>query len=114
MVSPASAPAFPAGAAAERFGAVIVAVAGGGVAGATRRGFLSSTGGALPAAGRAARGFFGSPAVLRGGPAAALTRTGSGLRPPALLTAGPAARFFPFARLGAGLFGGLHGSSKNH
>ena len=35
-------------------------MAGGGVAGATRRGFLSSTGGALPAAGGAATGFFGA------------------------------------------------------
>src|SRR5256886_4222940 len=114
IVSPSSPSAFTAGAAAERFAAIIVAVAGGGVAGATRRGFLSSTGGALPAAGRAARGFFGSAAVLRGCPAAALTRTGSGLRPTAFLTAGRLAGFLPFADLGAGLLAGINGSSKQH
>ena len=42
-------------------------MAGGGVAAATRTGFLSSTGGAHPAAGTAARGFFGAAAVLLAG-----------------------------------------------
>jgi len=92
----------------------MVAVAGGGVAGVTRRGFLSSTGGALPAAGGAATGFFGAAALLRACPGAALTRTGSGLWPTAFLTAGRLGAFLPFADLGAGLLPGINGSSKRH
>src|SRR2546430_6594328 len=100
MVSPASAPAFPAGAAAERFGAVIVAVAGGGVAGVTRRGFLSSTGGALPAAGGAAPRLFRAPPPLRACPGAAPTRTRSGLWPTPLLTPRPPGALLPPSGLG--------------
>src|ERR1700730_11420922 len=115
MVSPSSPSAFTAGAAAERFAVIIVAVAGGGaVAAPARSGFLGSTGGSPPVAGTAARGFFGAPTGLRACATAALTRSGSGLRPTAFLTAGRLAAFLPFADLGAGLLAGINGSSKRH
>src|SRR5947207_1603158 len=52
--------------------------------------------------------------VLRACATAALTRTGSGLRPTGFLSAGRLAAFLPFADLGAGLLAGIKGSSKRH
>jgi hypothetical protein len=65
-------------------------------------------------AGTAGSGFFDAATVLRACAAAALTRTGSALRPTAFLTAGRLAAFLPFADFGAGLLAGINGSSKQH
>jgi len=86
----------------------IEVAARGGLAGASgRSGFLVSAAGSLAAAGAAAPGFFGGGAVLCGGAATALTRSGSGLCAVAFLTAGRLAAFLPFADLGAGLLAGI-------
>src|SRR3984893_1392552 len=114
MVSPSSPSAFAAGAAAERFALIIVAVAGGGAVAAPARGaFLGSPFASPPAPGTAGSGFFGAAEVLRACATAALTRTGSALRPTAFLTAGRLVAFLPFADLGAGLLAGIKGSSNS-
>src|SRR5437016_11474720 len=102
--SSASSPsAVAAGAGPTRLPPSIEVAARGGLAGAPgRSGFLVSAAGSLAAAGAAAPGFFGGGAVLCGGDATALPRSGSGLCAVGFLTAGGLAAVLHLADLGPG------------